>query len=235
MMRRNRPARDEPATTEPDPAPVEQNVSHETDVASAPAVDALVQELVDHEALSTSELDDIPVLTDIAQDDEQAGEPQADAVAPEFSIDDFPVLTDAVEMAPPAVIDAEQAADEQHATASEEDEALIGGLPAEAFGVVAGSIAAHATATPEEQSRLSPDDPRWATLAEEIRMQVLQRVDLFTERGLHERLKSHLQPIVDRASAELVTTIDAQLGHVLRAYVAEAIEREIEKWRHDTR
>ncbi len=40
-----------------------------------------------------------------------------------------------------------------------------------------------------------------------------------------------MQPIVERASAEMVATINAQIGTLLRAYIAEAIEREIEKWR----
>ena len=64
---------------------------------------------------------------------------------------------------------------------------------------------------------------------------MLQRVDLFTDKGLSERLQPHLQGIVERASAELVSTINAHVGQVLRAYVAEAIEREIEKWREDAR
>ena len=72
---------------------------------------------------------------------------------------------------------------------------------------------------------------RWATLAEEIRMQVLQRIDIFTDTGLQDQLALRLQPIVDRASADLVATINQHLGQLLRAYVAEAIEREIEKWR----
>ncbi len=88
--------------------------------------------------------------------------------------------------------------------------------------------------TPAMQAPLAADDPRWAALAEEIRVQVLQRVDLFTEAGLQSQLQQHLQPIVDRASAELVATINRQVGQLLRAYVAEAIEREIEKWRSDT-
>jgi hypothetical protein len=40
-----------------------------------------------------------------------------------------------------------------------------------------------------------------------------------------------LQPIVDRASTELVTTINRELGELVRGYVADAIEREIEAWR----
>jgi hypothetical protein len=77
------------------------------------------------------------------------------------------------------------------------------------------------------------DRERWDALAEEIRMQVLQRIDLFTDTGLREQLGERLQPIVDRASADLVATINQHVGELLRAYVAEAIEREIERWRHD--
>ena len=77
------------------------------------------------------------------------------------------------------------------------------------------------------------DVARWESLAEEVRMQVLQRIDIFTDTGLQEQLTARLQPIVDRASADLVATINQQVGQLLRAYVAEAIEREIDKWRHD--
>ena len=71
----------------------------------------------------------------------------------------------------------------------------------------------------------------WNALAEEIRMQVLQRLDLFTDTGLREQLGLRLQPIVDRASRELVETLNHELGALVRGYVAEAIEREIESWR----
>lgn len=76
-----------------------------------------------------------------------------------------------------------------------------------------------------------PRDESWEALAEEIRMQVLQRIDLFTDTGLRDRLGERLKPIVDRASADLVATINQHVGELLRAYVAEAIEREIERWR----
>jgi len=78
---------------------------------------------------------------------------------------------------------------------------------------------------------VTPDERQWEGLAEEIRMQVLQRIDIFTDTGLHGELAARLQPIVDRASADLVTTINREVGQILRAYVAEAIEREIETWR----
>ncbi len=78
-------------------------------------------------------------------------------------------------------------------------------------------------------------DERWRVLAEQISMQVLQRIDLFTDTGLKEQLARHLQPIVDRASAELVGEINDQVGKLVRSYVAEAIEREIVQWRIDHR
>ncbi|HET7033875.1 MAG TPA: hypothetical protein VFJ48_12170 [Casimicrobiaceae bacterium] len=77
----------------------------------------------------------------------------------------------------------------------------------------------------------SNDWARWQALAEEIRMQVLQRIDIFTDTGLREQLAVQMRPIVERASAEMVETINSQVGELLRAYIAEAIEREIEKWR----
>ena len=78
---------------------------------------------------------------------------------------------------------------------------------------------------------VAPGSPDWDAMAEEIRMQVLQRLDLFTDTGMRDQLGARLQPIVDRASAELVETINHQLGELVRGYVAEAIEREIESWR----
>ena len=76
-----------------------------------------------------------------------------------------------------------------------------------------------------------PVDRDWDSIAEEIRMQVLQRLDLLTDAGLRDQLGARLRPIVDRASGELVATINRELGELVRGYVAEAIEREIESWR----
>jgi hypothetical protein len=75
------------------------------------------------------------------------------------------------------------------------------------------------------------DEERWRALAEQISMQVLQRLDLFIDTGLQTQLASHLQPIVARASAELVETINAHVGQLVQTYIAEAIEREIAQWR----
>jgi hypothetical protein len=78
-------------------------------------------------------------------------------------------------------------------------------------------------------------DERWRALAEQISMQVLQRLDLFIDTGLKEQLAAHLEPIVARAGAELVETINEHVGQLVRSYVAEAIEREIAQWRQEQR
>jgi len=78
-------------------------------------------------------------------------------------------------------------------------------------------------------------DERWQALAEQISMQVLQRLDLFIDTGLKEQLAAHLEPIVARAGAELVETINEHVGQLVRSYVAEAIEREIAQWRQEQR
>jgi hypothetical protein len=83
-----------------------------------------------------------------------------------------------------------------------------------------------------EAARAGPnEDERWRALSEQVSMQVLQRLDLFTDSGLKSQLASHLQPIVARASAELVEAINDHVGQLVRTYVAEAIEREIAQWR----
>ena len=100
-------------------------------------------------------------------------------------------------------------------------------------------MASAVDATPAPAAALAADSlpaatddwARWEVLADEIRMQVLQRIDIFTDTRLRDQLSAQLQPIVDRASAEMVSTINAHVGELLRAYIAEAIEREIEKWR----
>jgi hypothetical protein len=84
---------------------------------------------------------------------------------------------------------------------------------------------------PSPAARSVPSGAEFEALAEEIRMQVLQRIDMFTDTGLRERLGERLKPIVDRASADLVDAINQHVGEILRAYVAEAIEREIDRWK----
>ncbi len=84
---------------------------------------------------------------------------------------------------------------------------------------------------PEPPPATADEWARWEALADEIRMQVLQRIDIFTDTRLRDQLSAQLQPIVDRASAEMISTINTHVGGLLRTYIAEAIEREIEKWR----
>ena len=121
------------------------------------------------------------------------------------------------DLGPTTVIDRELAADDA--------------LPAAAPAAAERSFAA---APPVAQAGTGDADAaRWSALAEEIRMQVLQRIDIFTDTGLQEQLAARLQPIVDRASADLVFTINQQVGQLLRTYVAEAIEREIDSWRRN--
>jgi hypothetical protein len=85
----------------------------------------------------------------------------------------------------------------------------------------------------ERAAKAAAEEERWRALAEQVSMQVLQRIDLFTDTGLKTQLAERLQPIVERASAELIGAITEHVGGVLRAYVAEAIEREIALWRRD--
>jgi hypothetical protein len=101
--------------------------------------------------------------------------------------------------------------------------------------VSAGKLAEPLEIASAPAAEPADDAARWAALAEEIRMQVLQRIDIFTDTGLQQQLTARLQPIVDRASEDLVATINQHVGTLLRAYVAEAIEREIEKWREGNR
>jgi hypothetical protein len=75
------------------------------------------------------------------------------------------------------------------------------------------------------------DDPRFAALAEEVRMQVFQRIDMFTDTGLADALAERLKPAVDRAGADLVVAINQHVRDLLRTYVAEAIELELDRMR----
>jgi len=86
---------------------------------------------------------------------------------------------------------------------------------------------------PTELMPVASDGEQWRALAEQISMQVLQRLDLFTDSGLKEQLAQRLEPIVERASAELVGEITEHVGRLVRTYVSEAIEREIAQWKRD--
>jgi hypothetical protein len=114
-----------------------------------------------------------------------------------------------------------------------QDEEFILDIPPmpEPLSAAGTDVVAPAAAVVAAIPQFVPGSPAWEAMAEEIRMQVLQRLDLFTDTGMRDQLGARLQPIVARASAELVETINHALGELVRGYVAEAIEREIESWR----
>ena len=143
-----------------------------------------------------------------------ADAPVAEAPAAEAPVAEAPVEPPEVATPAPETSSAEQRADETSTTETATGETL----------------------QPPDRPAALPapsDDERWRTLADQISMQVLQRIDLFTDTGLKEQLAQHLQPIVARAGTELVSAINDHVGKLLRAYVAEAIEREIAQWRRD--
>lgn len=126
-----------------------------------------------------------------------------------------------------AVYDADSIA---HALAEDGEPA---GEPEEAVGDVAPTVATEGEeAAAAATGAIVLGEAQKREVAEEIRMQVLQRIDIFTDTGLREQLGERLKPLVDKASAELVEAINQHVGELLRAYVAEAIEREIESWRN---
>ena len=215
--------------------------------------------------------DDIPTLTDSVP---TAREGVVDGAALDMrhaptSLDDIPMLTEAVEDFNTPSIPLAQSLDDELAMWREEDDAsILVAAPAattptteaasveeaapESPEILAAVEAPIAEPSPESPSIEAPiiieappmiveaapivdDSARWNALAEDIRMQVLQRIDIFTDTGLKDQLNQRLQPIVDRASADLVAAINQHVGQLLRAYVAEAIEREIEKWRENSR
>lgn len=69
--------------------------------------------------------------------------------------------------------------------------------------------------------------PSAEEIAETVYHQVLQNLDLYTERALQEHLSSHLTPILERASSELLATLHANLGALIRQFVADAIEKQL--------
>jgi len=209
--------------------------------------------------------DDIPTLTDSVPTPRDAivGGTTFEMRRPPTSLDDIPMLTESVEDFDTPSIPLAQSLDDELAMWRETDNVSIH-VAAPADATVATEAPAFQEQTPEppetfavvepplaeslpqaapidsppligEAAPIADDSARWNALAEDIRMQVLQRIDIFTDTGLKDQLNQRLQPIVDRASADLVAAINQHVGQLLRAYVAEAIEREIEKWRENAR
>jgi hypothetical protein len=207
--------------------------------------------MADSDPISLDTLADVPILTDVVDvwpgsetNETHAEEPESRA-SPQPLPDSAPIDTgEATPVRAAAMRDA-PAASVVRATVIEEE--FILDIPPEPAPVsepkpVEQKIVewpphelpeAPAESQPEVDAQPAPvvSGVDWDAMAEEIRMQVLQRLDLYADTGLREQLGVRLQPIVDRASAELVTTINRELGELVRGYVADAIEREIESWR----
>jgi hypothetical protein len=177
------------------------------------------------------------------------------------TLSDLPVLTDAVEgvtfvdathalapdvLAAPVALtapDALAASDAMRAApspASFVDGDFILEIPPEEnrepadTAVVSGAStvpAAPDVANHAGEATAAAEGPDLDAMADEIRAQVMQQLDLFTDAGLREQLGARLKPIVERAGAELVDTINQHVGQLMRSYVAEAIEREIDRWK----
>ena len=75
----------------------------------------------------------------------------------------------------------------------------------------------------------SPRQPATSAeeLAETVYFQVLQNLDLYTERALQQHMTAHLSPIIERATQELLTTLNANLGALMRQFVADAVEKQL--------
>jgi len=207
--------------------------------------------------------DGIPTLTDSVPTPGGHLDPAVDARRIPTALDDIPLLTESVEdLDTPSIplaqsLDAElalwretpnvslhEAPTEMPASGAVQPESVVpvaetaspGVLePIEAVVEPQSAESAMQAPSTEPETPSGDESERWNALAEDIRMQVLQRIDIFTDTGLKDQLNQRLQPIVDRASADLVAAINQHVGQLLRAYVAEAIEREIEKWRANSR
>jgi hypothetical protein len=177
---------------------------------------------------SPTALDDIPLLTDAVDDFDNPSIPHPRAAEDDASIwgeghdDDASIIDRDLDALVPSAQHEPQEPTARTSEPSFEEVAAAANaaLARSSFG-----------AEPAINAAARADDERWSEMAEEIRMQVLQRIDIFTDTGLKDQLNQRLQPIVDRASADLVAAINQHVGQILRAYIAEAIEREIEKWR----
>jgi hypothetical protein len=99
--------------------------------------------------------------------------------------------------------------------------------PSERYESSAPEVAPAAEATVPD----TPATEQVRAIAEEIGMQVLQRIDIFSDTELRSQLRERMKPTVERISAELAAEINQHVGELVRVYIAEAIDREIESWR----
>lgn len=202
-------------------------------------------------SVGTAEADaSVPVLTDIAV-------PGAAGSSSRHHRDEIPVLTDAVAYMQDAdfSVPSQRSPDAQfsEAVAMPDDSTIlplsqmpqttvrerapIGSQTEPVFSVTAmqaqlaeaedwdAGLIAQAPSGP--QPAPVAEAPGAAEIAETVYYQVLQNLDLYTERALQEHLTRHLSPILERASQELLATLHANLGALIRQYVADAIEKQL--------
>lgn len=219
LMRRNRGGGDDiPVLTDvvAEPAPAELTPNAEPPLLT----DAVEELMVDLAPLSEGRAEGEPSLW-LGPDSVDPSLHSITGPAPD-TLGVVPAMTAKAAGSAPTPPPARSAPVELHAVPSTTEPTADSGSEVAPPGA---AVAAPAMSAPPE------DEERWRALAEQISMQVLQRIDLFTDTGLKEQLAQHLQPIVERASSELVGAINQQVGHLVRTYVAEAIEREIAEWR----
>jgi len=139
-----------------------------------------------------------------------------------------PPAPEAPTSAPSATLEEERAAsaDSPVSEAIAQVDPLALAAPAETIVAPTSALAEAAPTPPVAESAAAQGDAH-ADLAETIYYQVLQNLDLYTERALQEHLTRHLAPIIERAGDELLSTLNANLGAVIRQYVAEAIEKQM--------
>ncbi len=185
--------------------------------------------------------DDVPLLTDVVG---STSVPQAPP--PAAGDDELPVLTDEIEPSPGSAPEQPRPPHEAFLPAPKPLDEWIPGLPSADDVVLrpgpearqsptaagagrspmheAGPRAFDAPAAPEPSAA---DEALWRDLREQVYASVIQRVDLFTDGALRERLAEEVRPIVERAGEGLIERIGDELGRLIRAYVAEAVDREI--------
>jgi hypothetical protein len=261
LMRRNRGMEDIPVLTDSVPerlaepvlsgpatrerAAAALQVAPHEGVAADAAANAAESEALDLDLeRSIGEVAEPPMLTDVVEEVAvdivplAAGAPEEDAapwLGPDTVDPSLHSITgpspDTVAVVPPVTLRS-VTVDERPAPQDE---------PAEAGAPTLRAVGSEPTPAPvgsfafEPVPAEAPDEERWRALAEQISMQVLQRLDLFVDTGLKAQLAAHLQPIVARAGSELVEAINDHVGQLVRSYIAEAIEREIAQWRQSQR
>ncbi len=238
-----------PPQTQPTSAqvPAQSAPAAERFVQSAPAAEASVPSAPPRGTVQPAEAGvahSAASVATAAQARSDAEQGAADAPRPfARAYNDVPLLTDAI-----ADIDAAlmaEAADGEPSIWNDDalrgDDSVLGPSPKsiavipEAREIDASRQRNAAAAAAAEAEAASAVAASTAELIDEVRMQVLQRIDMFTDTGLRDQLGERLKPIVDRASAELVATINQHVGELLRTYVAEAIERELDRLRNELR